>query len=322
MSDAPVRIESEVWDDWRFQALADELGIDLYSAVGRMARLWGQCTDKQSPILPVGAVRARLGQRGVDALCDVADLGERVDGGVRLRGTEGRIEWLGAARAQRALAGEARARKASRDSGGRFAAGPAGQRHAGGIVSTTAEHRAEPSDCIPAHDSASDAPRLGPAATPAAPASNQLSSLLSPVSTQRTNTTGVGQRRALALAVWQEHQAARSSVAEALGIADVKLPAMDRGLEELAMRVRDHSVDGLEEAAERCRRVLERVKSECLRDRTIDYLDGQLWRQDRFDRAYAKSASPLRTAQPPQKRGVGRAEPHAPSEYPDGEVVL
>jgi hypothetical protein len=57
--DAPVRIEADVWDDWRFQALADELGVDLYSAVGRMARLWGQCTDRQSPILPIGAVRAR-----------------------------------------------------------------------------------------------------------------------------------------------------------------------------------------------------------------------------------------------------------------------
>lgn len=180
MADAPVRIEADVWDDWRFQALADEIGVDLYSAVGRMARLWGECTDRESPVLPVGAIRARLGPRGLEALCDVAELGERVDGGVRMRGTEGRHEWLGAARAQRQTAGRARATVAQRDAGGRFSAGPAEPAAAGPIVSATANHRVSQSDCGDADNPTSGTTVDGPAATSGPPAGDQLSSLFSP----------------------------------------------------------------------------------------------------------------------------------------------
>jgi hypothetical protein len=199
--DAPVRIEADVWDDWRFQALADELGVDLYSAVGRMARLWGQCTDRQSPILPIGAVRARLGARGVEALCDAADLGERVEGGIRLKGTEGRIEWLGHARAQRQTAGAARATAAQRDAGGRFAAGPAAPAAAGRSASATANDRVSPVNRGDADTSSSGTTVVGPAATSGTPAAHQLSSLFSPSEDLRERERPVDQHKAWAEAL-------------------------------------------------------------------------------------------------------------------------
>lgn len=91
---ASVRIEGEAFNDRRYNRLAERAGLaDADHARGKMAALWLQCTIERRYILPVRDVEEVLGAHGVDAL-EYADLGERVDDGVRIRGTRGRIEWL------------------------------------------------------------------------------------------------------------------------------------------------------------------------------------------------------------------------------------
>lgn len=91
---ASVRIEGEALADGRYDRLARVAGLaDADHARGKMVRLWHQCTIEKRYVLPETDVETVLGVSGVDALVE-ANLGERVSGGVRIRGTKGRIEWL------------------------------------------------------------------------------------------------------------------------------------------------------------------------------------------------------------------------------------
>jgi hypothetical protein len=92
---ASVRVEDEAFSDRRYERLAVEAGLaDADHARGKMAVLWRQCTLEQTHVLDDHDVISVLGARGVDALI-TSRLGERVDGGgIRIRGTKGRIEWL------------------------------------------------------------------------------------------------------------------------------------------------------------------------------------------------------------------------------------
>jgi len=89
-----VRIEDEAFGDRRYHRLATEAGLaDADHARGKMAVLWRQCTIEQRHILPNQDVCDVLGPNGVEALVN-ARLGDIAEGGVRIRGTKGRIEWL------------------------------------------------------------------------------------------------------------------------------------------------------------------------------------------------------------------------------------
>lgn len=89
---AAVRVESEAENDIRFHLLAKQAGLaDADHAIGKMLRLWRACTNRQSYVLSEAVVACVVDP---DALV-AAELGERVDGGIRIRGTKGRIEWLG-----------------------------------------------------------------------------------------------------------------------------------------------------------------------------------------------------------------------------------
>lgn len=56
---AAVRIESSAWSDSRFRLLARALGCDWHSAIGRMAAVWAECTDRETYHLDADwAVRA------------------------------------------------------------------------------------------------------------------------------------------------------------------------------------------------------------------------------------------------------------------------
>jgi hypothetical protein len=89
-----VRIESSAFGDDRFEMLARKAGLaDADHARGKMARLWRQCTIEQRHILTVEEIALVLGDSGADALI-IARLGVRDDGGIRICGTRGRIEWL------------------------------------------------------------------------------------------------------------------------------------------------------------------------------------------------------------------------------------
>jgi hypothetical protein len=112
-----VRIEDEAFADPRLDVLAALGGYSRYEAMGRMAHLWRACTQRESYILSETIVGAIVGS--TDILVE-AELGERVDGGVRVRGTAGRIEWLGEKRATARAAGAARAKSARRGPDGRM----------------------------------------------------------------------------------------------------------------------------------------------------------------------------------------------------------
>jgi hypothetical protein len=119
---ARVSIDAKAWGDVRFDVLARELGVDRYSAIGRMAAIWGECTDRETQHLPASVIAMHLGcARGdvVEILCHAAELAEDTPDGIRLRGAGGRIEWLGDRRARASAGGKARA-LAPRSQGGKF----------------------------------------------------------------------------------------------------------------------------------------------------------------------------------------------------------
>lgn len=123
---SPVRIEADVWDDWRFNCLAAALGVELETCVGRMAKMWSFASDKFVYAVPEAAIRTYLkSPDAVDALVE-SNLGERLgDGTVRLKGSK-RFEDLWAKRERFKAAsrkgGEAR-RDATKNEQGQFVSG-------------------------------------------------------------------------------------------------------------------------------------------------------------------------------------------------------
>jgi hypothetical protein len=138
---ASVNIVDEAFSDLRFDRLGALLGTNKYDALGRMAHLWRACTSGNTYELPTAIVSLVI---PLEALV-TSGLGERVscpccqgddeypctadcDPVVRIKGTEGRVEWLDEKRKAAKAGGLARAASAKRTSGGRFAgrgAGPA-----------------------------------------------------------------------------------------------------------------------------------------------------------------------------------------------------
>ncbi len=118
-----MTIESTVWGDPRYERLASLLGVHKYEAIGRMAHIWAWATEIEQDVVTDGDLAILLGKEteiAVRALVE-SRLGEVVDGGVRVKGCTGRIEWLGKMREGKRKGGRERAKTAKR-SGGRFAA--------------------------------------------------------------------------------------------------------------------------------------------------------------------------------------------------------
>lgn len=86
---ANVRIEGEAFTDLRYHQLGALLGTNHFDALGRMAWLWHYCTQRKLYVLSETLVASVL---PVENLLQ-AELGERVSDGIRICGTEGRIEW-------------------------------------------------------------------------------------------------------------------------------------------------------------------------------------------------------------------------------------
>src|SRR5687767_2807314 len=95
--------------DARIELLGDVAGYNRFEALGRLAHLWRVCTQRKAYVVSTSLVIATLGPKGVEALLE-SELGEQTDGGIRVRGTEGRIEWLEAKRRAAAAGGEAKKR--------------------------------------------------------------------------------------------------------------------------------------------------------------------------------------------------------------------
>ena len=91
---ASVRVEDEAFSDRRYNRLARLAGLaDADHARGKLLVIWRQCTIEQRYVLPADDVRDVLGENGAEALVE-ARLGEFVEGGIRICGAQGRIEWL------------------------------------------------------------------------------------------------------------------------------------------------------------------------------------------------------------------------------------
>ena len=107
---ASVRVEDDAFKDTRFAVLAVLVGLpDADCARGKMLLLWRQCTAQGIHVLSEQTVSVILGENGPSALVS-CDLGEKVDGGIRIKGTTGRIEWLQKLKKNGKKGGRAKAR--------------------------------------------------------------------------------------------------------------------------------------------------------------------------------------------------------------------
>ena len=106
-----VRIEDEAFSDIRYDVLASACQLaDADHARGKMLNLWRQCTAQHRHVLPRSMIVAVLGQNGPVGIIE-AGLGEEHHEGIRIKGTEGRIEWLAKLRDNAAKGGHAKAAK-------------------------------------------------------------------------------------------------------------------------------------------------------------------------------------------------------------------
>lgn len=98
---ASVSIEFAAFLDPRFKILASLSGQSRFDAIGRMAAVWVYCIEKSEAVLPQALIDVVAEIPGYACWIIESGLGEVVeDGSVRIRGTEGRIEWLAKARAR------------------------------------------------------------------------------------------------------------------------------------------------------------------------------------------------------------------------------
>lgn len=92
---APVRIESKAYTDWRYTSLEQTFGYPFGWGIGIMSMVWSHCTTERRHSLTPKALDAIAKLSGFADALVASELGEpQEDGTIRIRGTEGRIEWL------------------------------------------------------------------------------------------------------------------------------------------------------------------------------------------------------------------------------------
>lgn len=112
---AAVRIEEDAFTDSRIELLGEIAGYNRYEALGRIAHLWRVCTARNTYVLAEHFILGALGRNGVEALIG-SGLGERTSDGIRVCGTEGRIEWLAQKRRAGSAGGSATAQRKQKGS--------------------------------------------------------------------------------------------------------------------------------------------------------------------------------------------------------------
>jgi hypothetical protein len=233
---AAVRIEGDAFSDLRYDVLAQRAGLaDADHARGKMARLWAQCTAESRHVLTQEEVRAVLGDRGPESIV-YARLGEEVEGGIRIRGTKGRIEWL------------AKLRKNGRK-GGRPRK-PDG--YPDGSASGSAEQEPGANPLTPTLTPAPERASLSPP-----PALAKGTVVRQPIA----EDPAVVARRQLGNRTWDRLNALRKSIGAELGVVLHPLDEQDRGRAELQARIRDAG----DNAADRCDLVLAVLEAEARR---------------------------------------------------------
>jgi hypothetical protein len=263
---ARMSIDDALLRDPRVKDLAERIGWHRHQVIGCLLDVWAVCYDRVSPVLT---------QREVDFACEVsgfcalmiatklaAETGDE-DGSVRVAGVAKRIGYLESS-AERGREGGKKSGESRRTKG--KSKGPA------------------KGDAKGSFDSGEGSPNPLPSAS----APDTASASVAPTGNAPTLTDRQRARSAL----WREHQDARQALGRELGIVAPAFAPFDRGEEELASRLLEatQSGEGLEAAVARCRHVLAVVTAECREARNLNWLDGQLWRKDRFDRAAARPA--------------------------------
>ena len=105
---ASISIEFAAFLDPRFKILARISGLSRFDAIGRMGAIWVYCVEKSETVLPSVLVDVLAELDGYAKGVVEAGLGEALDSDqVRIRGTDGRIEWLARARSRQRTATEA-----------------------------------------------------------------------------------------------------------------------------------------------------------------------------------------------------------------------
>lgn len=93
---ARVSISSEVFHDIRFDKLAKILGIDKFSAIGRMAALWEYCTHREMHRVPKEDINMIMNHTEAARGLLLSQLASKCNASDKLyiSGTKGRIEWI------------------------------------------------------------------------------------------------------------------------------------------------------------------------------------------------------------------------------------
>lgn len=288
---ASVRLEDEAFSDVRFEVLAALCRLaDADHARGKIAKLWRQCTAQGTYVLSEAMVRAVLGPDGPDALCQ-AELGERVDGGIRMKGTVGRIEWLEKLRENSRKGGEARR---SQEEARRKPRGSQEARHSKPDGSQN-EAKTEP---LPSPPDPSSAPAAAPDPDHA-------------LSYAREDVVPLGERdrrqRLIVANVGPAHAKAYAALRSELGSTAIG-PSVVGDFAEL--RALLDSMPSLDDAEERCMHAIAVREAEARSTKSLKYFGNNMWKRAAFEKALAMEVDDVKKP----ARG-GRVEPMTPEQY-------
>lgn len=127
---ASVRLEAKAFVDPRFDVLGRLLGTSRFDALGRMASVWAWCTERSRHDIPAFFLAAFFPDGAANSVvtaelaawCECGEPESHPPGckHLRVRGTEGRVEWLEERRSAAKAGGRARAETAQRDERGRM----------------------------------------------------------------------------------------------------------------------------------------------------------------------------------------------------------
>ena len=106
---AAVRIEKDVWIDFRFRELAKALGITPFEAISRCAIVWARATWLETDVLPANEIDRVADFPGFSAaMISPGELAEPAPEGIRLCGGRDRLGWLAKKRLAAGVGGRAR----------------------------------------------------------------------------------------------------------------------------------------------------------------------------------------------------------------------
>ncbi len=305
---APVRIEAMAWGDIRFATLARLCGLaDAEHALIKCSKIWSWQTEHYTPdeptyVVDIEIVESVLGCGG-SAHMIRARLAEEGPGGLRIKGSKGRIEWLYNKRQASARGGEATKRKHENQTQ------PSGLRQAQPAV------RPEPK------------PTPGPLPPDLAP-DLQISD--SPATRAIQPSTGYDPDKAtdrgrLAESTYSRIAAARDQLIAELGLVDeVPMPRGTFATEPAGFRdLRDRIRGEGSIAPQACDRIIDALVRQAREERSVEWLSDKAFTEGAW--RTARNGSGKRQPQSragPRRAGdlIGAATPR--NDHPEGDRLI